>query len=73
MKEALSHFHPKQLCNGHDTMAVLSVSLQKKYGNYNSNEYSEERLFETLSMGYSIGLFSDSNLYASICSLWENG
>lgn len=71
MEEALRRFHPKLLCNGHDTMVVLAISLQKKYGNYNANEYSEERLFEALSMGYNISLFHDSKLYSSLCALWE--
>ena len=71
MEEALHHFHPRLLCNGHDSMAVLAVSLQKMYGNYNANEYSEERLFEALSMGYTMSIFSASNLFASLRAQWE--
>lgn len=71
MEEALRHFHPKLLCNGHDGMAVLAVSLQKMYGNYNANEYSEERLLEALSMGYTMSLFSESILYNSLQELWK--
>lgn len=73
VKEALSNFHPKQLCNGHDAMTVLAVSLQKAYGNYSTNEYSEERLFETLSMGYNMSLFSETKLFTSLCTLCKTG
>lgn len=72
MNKALSQFNPKELCNGHDTMAVLAVSLQKVYGNYNAHEYTEERLFETLSMGYNLSLFSNSKLFSCLWCIIEN-
>jgi len=63
MNDVLREYQPNLLCNGHDTLEVLSLSLAKRFATYDMSDYPEERLFESLAMGFSREMFVKSNLY----------
>lgn len=63
---------PRDLCQGHDCVAVLLVLLTKLLGNRSNTELDVELLNRELRLGYSETYFSETRLCASIISYESN-
>lgn len=72
VQETLVENSPRQLCNGHDVLDILGYSLTKRFASYDATTYPEERLYESLSMGYGKDLFEASNVFVRFRELWPN-
>ncbi len=59
-----------QLCNGHDITFIIQLSLKRKLGNYNANEYSQKRIELDLIFAYDSQDFLTTKLYNNI-KKWE--
>ncbi len=60
-----------QLCNGHDLVELLSISLTKLIGNKGQQDVKIEQLESHLRISYRFDDFKLTKLYASIIE-WEN-
>ena len=59
-----------QICNGHDVIHIISISLRKKISNLNSNSINPEQLEKEFIFAYDSRYFEQTELYKQI-KLWE--
>lgn len=61
--EAFQKSHEaKLICNGHDVIDIIQISMCKYYASYSANYFCPQSLFESLLMGYSEKTFQESKL-----------
>jgi len=59
-----------QICNGHDVIHIISLSLRRKISNLNSNSINPEQLEKEFIFAYDSIYFEQTELYKQI-KLWE--
>ena len=59
-----------QICNGHDVIHIISLSLRKKISNMNSNSINPEQLEKEFIFAYDSRYFEQTELYRQV-KLWE--
>jgi len=59
-----------QICNGHDVIHIISLSLRRKISNLNSNSINPEQLEKEFIFAYDSRYFEQTELYKQI-KLWE--
>lgn len=58
------------LCNGHDVIRIISLSLKRNLSNYNSKAILPEQLSKEFILSYEARFFKQTNLYHKIKN-WE--
>lgn len=60
-----------QLCNGHDIMNIISISLRQHISNLNSKSIPADQLEKEFSLAYESRYFMETNLYKKIKNIEE--
>jgi len=60
-----------QLCNGHDMMNIISISLRQHISNLNSKAIPADQLEKEFSLAYESRYFMETNLYKKIKKIEE--
>ncbi len=61
---------PWQLCNGHDAVALLALSLRRLLGSNNANDVKQPLLERSLRLAFQSAHFRETNLFDGIAG-WE--
>lgn len=70
LKDFIEECDLNHLCNGHDLMHVISISLRKNISNLNSKSVSDEQLAKEFLLSYEARYFVNTDLYKKIKG-WE--
>lgn len=71
LKDFITDVDLNHLCNGHDVIELMCLSLKKHISNLNSKAVSTETIHRELYLAYESSYFQDTKLYTDIKS-WED-